>query len=90
MLSNTQYLVIINTGKDLKKSKHKFNRQNGQVGSRTSEKKYIDRLDSGTISYQTPWTWDFTCPTFRMFEISGQVGYRACDMGPCKWIYRHL
>ena len=38
MLSNTQYLVIINTGKDLKKSKHKFNRQNGQVGSRTSEK----------------------------------------------------
>ena len=49
MLSNTQYLVIINTGKDLKKSKHKFNRQNGQVGSRTSEKKYIDRLDSGTI-----------------------------------------
>ena len=38
MLSNTQYLVIINTVKDLKKSKHKFNRQNGQVGSHTSEK----------------------------------------------------
>ena len=49
MLANTQNLIKINKGKDLKISKNRFNRYRGQAGSRTSEKKYIDRLDSGKI-----------------------------------------
>ena len=35
-------------GKDLKISKHRFNRYGGQVDSR-ARKKYIDRLKLGTV-----------------------------------------
>ena len=49
MLANAQNLIIINKEKDLKISKNSFNRFDGQAGSRTSEKKYIDSMDSGKI-----------------------------------------
>ena len=49
MLDNTQNSVIVNEGKDLKISKNRFDRCGRQAASRTSEKKYIDNLDSGTI-----------------------------------------
>ena len=49
MLANTQNSIIINKGKDFKILKNRFNSYGRQVGSRTSEKKYIDRLDGGKI-----------------------------------------
>ena len=33
---------------------------------------------------------DFTHPIFWKFKIFGQVGWRACDMGPYNWLYRRL
>ena len=39
---------------------------------------------------RTAWLRDFICPIFWKFEIFGQVGCRTCDMGPYKWLYRHL
>ena len=80
MISITQNLIITNTKKDLKISKHKFNRYGGQVGSCISEKNIstvcmwgnliLDSLDVG-----------LTCPTFRKFEIFGQVVCRTYDIG---------
>ena len=49
MLANTQNSIIINKGKDFKILKNRFNSYGRQVDSRTSEKKYIDRLDGGKI-----------------------------------------
>ena len=54
------------------------------------EKKYIDGLECGTIWYRTARMWDFTRPTFRIFEIFERVRCRTCDMGPYKWLYRRL
>ena len=48
-LANIQNSIIINRGKDSKISKNRFYRHGGQTGSRTSEKKYADRLNSGKI-----------------------------------------
>ena len=74
-------LKIINTEKDLKISKNKFNRYGGQVGS---------CLDSGTIWYGRAWMCNFTFPTFGKFEVFREVWCRTCDMSPCKWVYWRL
>ena len=96
MLANTQNSIIINKGKDFKILKNRFNSYGRQVDSRTSEKKYIDRLDGGKIWYRTSWMLDFTCPTFRKVDTFGQVGLgtwahiNGCiDVCKCAEIFRH-
>ena len=89
MISNTQNSIIQTREKIWKYQK------TGLIGMvdrwvLVQVKKYIDRLESGTIWYQTVCMWDFTCPTFRKFEIFGQVGCMTCDMDSYKWLYKRL
>ena len=79
--SNTQKSIITNTGKDLKDL---------MVGSCTSAKKYIGRLQCGTICYRTAWMWDLNCATFQKVKMLGQVGCRTCNIGSYKWLYKNL
>ena len=53
-------------------------------------KKIYRPMECETNWYRTAGMLDFICPTFQKSEIFKQIGFGTCDMGPYKWLYRHL
>ena len=77
-----QILKIINTIKDLKISKNKFNRYDGQVGSRASWKNIltvwiVGQFDMGELGCGTSFFQYFGCSKFS----------HKYDAGPATWVH---